>query len=440
MRIGIKAVDSRASGGNYHYCLTLLEALRSIGTGDDFVVFHAPVTDLPLARLRDWSIKVVCMDFMNRKSIFKRLSRSLRTLLGDERLRRAKHRLWRHVSISPPSASFAGEIDTIHQNPRLTRWFEPYGIELMIYPSPSEWSFELGIPYVMSVPDLMHRLLPEFPEGFAHGDFQFVEYMYRNGIRCATLILADSEVGKEDILKFYGPYGVTADTIRILPFLPPNYLRLEVTAAEKERVLRRYDLPDNYLFYPAQFWPHKNHLRIIQALSLLKAAHSLEITLVLTGFNTGGPETAIRETTFRQVCVLANRVGVERQVRYLGYVPDEDMGGLYAGAAGLIMPTLCGPTNIPVVEAWAIGCPVITSDIRGIREHAGDAAILVNPRSPEAIADGIYRLWTDGSLRTALVQRGGQRLASYTPEDYRQRLSDILVEAKRRVRNQRGQE
>ena len=99
-----------------------------------------------------------------------------------------------------------------------------------------------------------------------------------------------------------------------------------------------------------------------------------------------------------------------------------------------VMPTFFGPTNIPVLEAWAFGCPVLTSDIRGVREQAGDAAVLADPRSVEAIADGIYQLWTDENLRRTLADRGRQRLSTYTPDDYRRRLMEILEEAKARVR------
>jgi glycosyltransferase involved in cell wall biosynthesis len=90
-----------------------------------------------------------------------------------------------------------------------------------------------------------------------------------------------------------------------------------------------------------------------------------------------------------------------------------------------------------VLEAWAFGCPVITSDIRGIRQQSGDAALLVDPRSAEAIADGIYRLWTDEILRRTLAGRGRQRLATYTPHHYQQRLAEILQEAKARVRSEK---
>src|SRR4029453_16568851 len=96
----------------------------------------------------------------------------------------------------------------------------------------------------------------------------------------------------------------------------------------------------------------------------------------------------------QELVAVAQKRGVANQIRLLGYVPNEDMSPLYAQAVALIIPTFFGPTIIPVLEAWAFGCPVLTSDIRGIREQVGDAALLVDPRSIESIADGIYRLWT----------------------------------------------
>src|SRR5262245_45175572 len=132
---------------------------------------------------------------------------------------------------------------------------------------------------------------------------------------------------------------------------------------------------------------------------------------------------------------LAARLGLQDNLQYLGYVADEDMSGLYAEAAALVMPTFFGPTNIPILEAWAFGCPVLTSDTRGIREQVQDAAILVNPRSVEAIADGIYRIWTDENLGRMLEERGRQRLSTYGPNDYGSRLIEILKEAKARVRS-----
>ena len=321
--------------------------------------------------------------------------------------------------------------EVVRFNPEKSQWLRQLDVDLMFYTEPNRLSFETKLPYVMAIHDLQHRLQPEFPEVSADGEWERREYLFRNGARYATLLLADSEVGKEDILNFYGPYGVTPDRVRVLPFLPSCYLVSGVSDAERQRVQAVYNLPENYLFYPAQFWPHKNHPRIINALGLLKRGHNLKIPLVLAGSHTGN----IRESIFNEVVSLASKRGIEKEIRYLGYVPDSDMSSLYGGAVALVMPTFFGPTNIPVLEAWAFGCPVLTSDIRGIREQVGDAAILVDPCSVEAIADGIHRLWTDENLRCDLAQRGQKRLAAYTPDDFRRRLIEIVEDAKALVRS-----
>src|SRR5262249_16339764 len=183
------------------------------------------------------------------------------------------------------------------------------------------------------------------------------------------------------------------------------------------------------LFYPAQIWPHKNHARLVRALGLLKQ-RGIEVPLVCCG---SAPDE-VRQRALADVKELARQQGLEGLVRLLGYIPDEDMSGLFAGAEALVVPTFFGPTNIPPLEAWSLGCPVITSDIRGIREQMGDAAILVDPRSEQAMAAGIERLWTDPALRETLIVRGRERLASYTSVEYTQRLKAILEEAKALVK------
>jgi glycosyltransferase involved in cell wall biosynthesis len=187
------------------------------------------------------------------------------------------------------------------------------------------------------------------------------------------------------------------------------------------------------LFYPAQFWPHKNHVRIVLALSLLRKKYDLRVPIVFCGSSFG----RIRRRTGREIIRLGCELGLEKEVRMLGYVPDQDMAGLYAGSVALVMPTFFGPTNIPVLEAWASGCPVLSSDIRGIREQTRDAAVLVDPRSEESIADGIYRLWMDENLRQRLAGRGREQLMAYSSDDYRDRLAKILDEAKLRIASEK---
>lgn len=437
MRIGIVPTNWRAGGGTYQYCLTMLDALRQMESSDEFVVFHYPITELPLSQLKAWSFETVALDLLEQNSFLRAemswVLNGLGRVVGEGPVRQAWRRVRQRFFRQGVSRKWNGEIDTVHRNAPWQSWFHRHRIELMIYPAPTEWAFEIGIPYVMAIHDLMYRFHPEFPEAFVHGGPEFYEYLHRNGTRYATTVLVDSEVGKEDVLNFYEGYGITPDRVKVLPFLPAPYLPSAVPREESQRVVRRYHLPKHYLLYPARFWLHKNHARLFEAMLLLKKRHQMEVHLVLVGFDKS-EKPPKGEILFHDMRSMCHQLGLQEQVQFLGVIPDEDMAGLYAAATALVMPTLCGPTNIPVLEAWQMGCPVMTSDIRGIREHAGDAAILVSPYSVGAIADGIRRLWTDETLRRAQADRGRHRLASYTPDDYRQRLKEILEEASARVR------
>ena len=436
MRIGIVPTLSGSSGGVYQYSLTMLRTLyewTGDGGDDQFVVFAREIHHPAVISLNGhgWAIKPIQPPSLKRGAL-----NVLRRVVGEGPHREAWRWMWRRLQRKkgkPDPRESLPDPDVVRFRPEIDHWLRHCGVELMVYPAPNSLSFETGIPYVMAIHDLQHRLQPEFPEVSANGVWEWQEYLFRNGTRYATLLLTDSEVGKEDVLNFYGAYGVTPDRVKVLPFLPACYLAVNVSKSEQQRMQTTYHLPERYLFYPAQFWPHKNHARIVQALRLLKQEHCLKVPALFCGSYVG----EILEHTFHEIMALSHQLGVEDQVHYLGYVPDEDMSGLYAGAVALVMPTFFGPTNIPVLEAWASGCPVLTSDIRGIQEQAGDAAILADPRSVEAIADGIYRLWTDEDLCRTLADRGRRRLASYTPDDYRRRLIEILEVAKARVRSER---
>ena len=428
MRIGILPNLNPAAGGVYQYSQNTLHALntwRENGCEDQFVLVtndtHHAFSEV------HWEIEPLL-----KRSLTDELSDGIRRMLGDGPHRDALRWIRRQLLAfsSKPINRLPGP-DVVQRRPDLRKRFLRSKLDLLLCAYPTPVPFETEMPYVMAVHDLQHRLQPKFPEVSANGEWEYREYLFRNGCRYATLILADSEVGKEDILNLYGTYGVTADRIKVLPYLPASYLTVGVSEAERERVRNIYDLPDRYVFYPAQFWPHKNHARIVQALRLLKTESHIDPPIVFCGSHDG----EIRERTYNEVMSLRSGLGIDREIHCLGYVANEDMSALYSGAVALIMPTFFGPTNIPVLEAWALGCPVLTSDIRGIRDQVGDAAVLVDPRSVESIAGGIYRLWTDESLRRTLADAGHCRLSKYTPDDFRNRLIEILEEAKDRVRS-----
>src|ERR1051325_1924888 len=435
MLIGVSPDLNYLSGGVYQYGLTMLHALQGISSNgeDKFLIFANQDNNHPtVSSLKElgWTVKP-----LRPLSLPRRALASLRQALGGESLHGTKAwlREQRRGALKLDRERLP-DPDQVRFRPEAGQWFRSCGVELMLYPSASPLCFETQLPFVVAIHDLQHRLQPQFPEVSVGGEWERREYLFRNAARYATLILTDSEVGREDILNIYGEYGISPDRVKVLPYLPAPYLSPATVANGPTQIRTSYQLPDRFLFYPAQFWPHKNHARLVRALKLLKDEYHLNVPIVFCGSRT----EPIREQTFREVMALAHELQIERQVYYPGYVPDADMAGLYMAAVALVMPTFFGPTNIPVLEAWALNCPVLTSDLRGIREQVRDAGLLVDPRSVEAIADSIYRLWTDERLRSELIHRGQQRLASYSDDDYNARLKEIIADAKSLLAGERG--
>lgn len=419
MRIGIVPDMDASNGGIHQYSMSMLYALDALAerfSEDTFIAFVPDPDDPHLARLPSSAWERVAMTPPPEP-----VTKPNGSWCGRQ-ARRLLHRLKpAPITNDEPRTRIAAQ-----------QWFEQFRIDLMLYPSPCTLSFETAFPHLSVIHDLQHRLQPEFPEVSANGEAQRREYLFGNIARYANMILVDSEVGKEDVIECYGSIGASPDRIEVLPFVPSCHPRPRLTENERTALQTRLHLPERYLFYPAQCWPHKNHRRIVDALAQLKQQHDVEIPIVFTGSRCG----QIRAQTWAEIETAMQAGNVSHLIHHLGYLPENDIAALYASAEALIMPTFFGPTNIPVLEAWACDCPVLTSDIRGIREQVGPAAELVDPRSTEALAAGIWRLWTNADRRTELVHAGRRRLATYTENDYHHRLAHILELARDRAQRE----
>lgn len=431
MKIGVVPTLNRSYGGSFQYALAILDAVVSLSRAkhsrNTFVWFVSP-DDRKVVRSLDNFGGMLTVVY---GSIFDKIFTLGKAQINNKFIRALVRSLRPQFNVST-----SGAAQKTRRSAALANALRRHEIDWVLYTSPDENSYRTGVPFVMPVFDLQHRQQPEFPEVSADGNWEELENLYRNSTRQATLILADSEIGKEDIIASYESEGITPDCVKVLPYVFAPYLSAEVTASELARIRAKYTLPERYLFYPAQLWAHKNHVRIVRAIGWLKDTKGLVIEIVFCGASSG----ALRTKVLEEMMSEANRLGIDKQIHYLGYVPDDAMSALYSGAVGLVMPTFFGPTNIPIVEAWNFGCPVLTSDIRGIREQVGDAGLLVEPRSVEAIANGMEHLWQDSQLRAQLSRRGAQRLAAYNREHFCAKLAEILSEANHRVALQREEE
>lgn len=264
---------------------------------------------------------------------------------------------------------------------------------------------QVDLPYMAIVWDLQHRLQPWFPEVSAHGTWRQRESFYGEYLRRATMIIAGTDAGRLEIERFY---QVTSDRIKILPHPTPAFT-LRAQPDDVEPLLKKYGLKRNYLFYPAQFWSHKNHVNLLRAAAILRDEHRHEFQLVFVGSDKGNQE---------YVKSFASQFKPSLDVAFLGFVPLDDLIALYRGAFALTYVTFFGPENLPPLEAFALGCPVIASDVPGAREQLGDAALLVEPRQPAAIANAVKTLYDNEALRRELVAKGRARAEAWTAKDF----------------------
>jgi glycosyltransferase involved in cell wall biosynthesis len=168
-------------------------------------------------------------------------------------------------------------------------------------------------------------------------------------------------------------------------------------------------LRKNYLLYPAQFWPHKNHANLIHAITILRDRHKLKFSLVLVGTDKGNKN---------YITKLASEFEIGNQILFLGFVPRQDLIALYENALALTYVTFFGPENLPPLEAFALGCPVIASNVSGSEEQLGDAALMIDPKSPQQIAIAIKEINENRELRNTLIQRGKIRALKWTSDDF----------------------
>lgn len=285
---------------------------------------------------------------------------------------------------------------------------------------PYQAGFLTAVPSLFQPHDLQHLHLPEFFSGEQRARR---EATYRAYCEQARLVVTPSRWVKADVAT---QYGINPDRIAVVNEPPVTDVYVEPTRTEIESISARLGLPERFIVYPAQTWPHKNHARLFEALRQLYDG-GLTVPLVCTGHvNEMGAA----------LLALAADLGIANGVRFLGYIAPVELKVVYERATALVFPSLYEGWGLPVVEAFKAGLPVACSNVTSLPEVVDGAALLFDPTDPRAIAAAIRRLWQDEALAEDLVRRGRavaarldwQRTALIMRAHYRQvaglRLSD----------------
>ena len=288
---------------------------------------------------------------------------------------------------------------------------------LVVGTAQTGWSERLVTPVIEPIHDLMHRYEPSYPEVSENYIFEQRELLYRSIVRNAAGILVDSNEGAGHVRESYG--DCFKDKIFTLPFAAPHYLFDEGEAIE---------LPfDKYFFYPAQFWTHKNHINLIYAVAKLRD-QGIIVNFVFVGSKKNGYDAAAK---------LIDELKLSERISILGYVSDAKMRFLYENACALIMPTFFGPTNIPPIEAITLGCPVAVSNIYGMPEQLGDAALYFNPSNIDELALVMRNLWEDELLRQNLIEEGKKIAKNFWQSTFNLHFETIANEVLHRIESEK---
>ena len=231
----------------------------------------------------------------------------------------------------------------------------------------------LGPPAVVTLQDLQHELFPQF---FSRAERMYRRLLYHGAARRSRLLIVPTEHTKETVIE---RLGVDTARIRVIPY-----------GVDHERFRPSAGARQEFILYPANRWPHKNHARLFEAFALLRRERP-ELRLVLTGsgHDSGAP------------------AGVE--VR--GHVSDDELTELYATASALVFPSLYEGFGLPPLEAMASGCPVAAAQAGSLPEVCGDAARYFDPSSPAEIAQAVLDVLASPEEWSA---RGVLRAAEFT--------------------------
>jgi glycosyltransferase involved in cell wall biosynthesis len=272
-------------------------------------------------------------------------------------------------------------------------------IDIVHFNSVSKSALNLeNISYGVTYWDSNHLEHPEFPESHINNRFEDREMSYNFILKKSTYIISDCD---ESILNLIKRYNVIREKIYKIYSLPSVEVRNFNDSNFNENwdlIKKKYNLLSPYIFYPAQLWPHKNHFFILKGLQLLRDKYNITIKAVFTG------RDAYENINYLKK--ISKNFGLEKQIIFTGLVENKEIPYLYKSSIALVMPTYCGPTNLPPVEAFFLETPVIYSEHFFNCDQLGDSFLPIKLDDPNTLALAVLKLMKESDLKRDLIKKG----------------------------------
>jgi glycosyltransferase involved in cell wall biosynthesis len=290
--------------------------------------------------------------------------------------------------------------NAINPLPRSDGAIEAAEIEVMHFTFQS--AFLTGIPNIYHPWDLQHVHLPSF---LAEEERLIRETKFRTYCNQAKVVSVASQWMKKELIKHL---GLQQNKVKVVPMAPSTDAYPTPNKEELSAVRLKFRLPESFLFYPAKTWGHKNHIGLLEALSVLGAQHGLTPPLICSG----------GETPFSpKIQHGLKELGLLSQVNFIGFVSPLELQCLYRLCRFMVFPSKYEGWGLPITEAMRLGVPIACSNIPVLREQVGDAALFFDTNDPQQIANTIERLWNEETLRLKLSHRGIEIASRYSWEN-----------------------
>ncbi|MGA2823714.1 MAG: glycosyltransferase family 1 protein [Bacteroidales bacterium] len=379
-------IDSRENyGGAFQYSKAWINALNSLSSED--LSITALYTSKRWKEYLDKFPGIECV-FIKKLQIFKKLYQFLIS-----------------IGLINLVRFIADKIDSE------IKFINARNFDIIIFPASDTIACLVRSKVIGTIHDLMHRYERRFKESGSYFVYKYREHYFKRLLILSKIVLVDSGLGKEHIIASYKKIKAG---IYVLSFIAPDYIYSNHADAFPGSDIS--DISLKYIFYPAQFWPHKNHYNLLRALKILRDKGTV-IMLLFSGN---------KELEYKRLVKFVKDNDLERQVKFHGYIPESEIVAFYQNALAMVMPTFFGPTNIPPVEAILLGCPPIVSDIYGMPSQLEDAALYFNPNNPEEIADRIESIIKQTGLRENLIANGLKIRENFSQDRFKNDIKGIL--------------
>lgn len=230
---------------------------------------------------------------------------------------------------------------------------------------------------IVNVHDMSHKACPEYHPWKRI----LVRNLFESRMKNADVILTDSESSKKEIMKYW---GVSSEKVHVTYLgIDARYYNYSLNTLDELELIHKWKMPENYILFVGTIEPRKNIQRLIQAFDMYKSVSQNDLKLVLAG-GKGWLSDGIYKT--------AAEAEYSSEIVFTGYFPEHLKPALYAKAKALVYPSLYEGFGLPILEAMAVGTPVLTSNISSMPEVAGDMGVYVNPFSLESIENGIRNI------------------------------------------------